>query len=121
MTPTPTGFTATFNKAFIPGDIYLYNSNLTTTADVVLVATSDLVSFITFSGSFKYLYNGHQASPTATFAYSSTTTALAFQTYLQTIPGLTATGAVVVTGPSGVSSRWCISRDGLASSFFVRE
>ncbi len=101
VTPTPTGFTATFNKAFIPGDVYLYNSNLTTTADVVMVATSDLVSFNSPSGTVKFIYNGRQASPTATFAYSSTTTAAAFQAYLQTIPGLTASGAVVVTGPNG--------------------
>ncbi len=101
VTPTPTGFSATFNKAFVPGDVYLYNANLTTTADVVMTATSDRVSFITPSGTVKFIYNGRPASPTATFAYSPATTAPAFQAYLQTIQGLTAAGAVVVAGPNG--------------------
>ncbi len=67
VTPTPTGFTATFNKAFVPGDVYLYNSNLSTTADVVMAATSDQVSFNSPSGTAKFIYNSRQASPTATF------------------------------------------------------
>ncbi len=36
LTPTPTGFTATFSKAFVPADLTLYGSNLKTVADVVL-------------------------------------------------------------------------------------
>ncbi len=36
VTPTPNGFTVTFNKAFIPGDIALYGANKNVVADVVL-------------------------------------------------------------------------------------
>ncbi len=36
LIPTPTGFTVTFNKAFIPGDITLFAGNPGAVADVVL-------------------------------------------------------------------------------------
>ena len=94
FTPTPTGFTATFNKPIVPGDVYLYNSNLTTKADVLMVATSDVVAFKGLSGTVKFIYNGHQASP-ATFDFDSSVTPAAFQSYLQSIPGLTAAAALL--------------------------
>ena len=37
LTPNPTGFTATFNKAFLPADLTLYGLNLTTVQDVTMV------------------------------------------------------------------------------------
>jgi Domain of unknown function (DUF4465) len=40
LTPTPTGFTATFNKAFIPGDITLYGGNPGAVADVLLTGNN---------------------------------------------------------------------------------
>ena len=40
FTPTPTGFTATFSKPVNPADIFLFNSNQNTTADVTLVGNS---------------------------------------------------------------------------------
>ncbi len=39
FTPTPTGFTASFSKAFIPNDLTLYGANKTTVQDVTLVGT----------------------------------------------------------------------------------
>ncbi len=36
VTPTATGFTATFNRAIMPNDLTLYGSNLTTVQDVTL-------------------------------------------------------------------------------------
>ena len=39
LTPTPTGFTASFSKAFIPNDLTLYGANKTTVQDVTLVGT----------------------------------------------------------------------------------
>ena len=45
-------------------------------------------------------YAGAQASPNA-FTYTAATTPQVFQNYLATIPGLTANGAVSVTGNSG--------------------
>ncbi len=39
FTPTPTGFTASFSKAFIPNDLTLYGTNKTTVQDVTLVGT----------------------------------------------------------------------------------
>ena len=40
FTPTPTGFTATFNKPFNPADVYLFNSSQTTTADVFMTGNN---------------------------------------------------------------------------------
>ena len=40
VTPTPTGFTMTFNSPINPADIYLYNSNTTTSSDVTLVGNN---------------------------------------------------------------------------------
>ena len=39
FTPTPTGFTASFSKAFMPNDLTLYGANKTTVQDVTLVGT----------------------------------------------------------------------------------
>ena len=39
FTPTPTGFTASFSKAFIPNDLILYGTNKNTVQDVTLVGT----------------------------------------------------------------------------------
>jgi YDG domain len=39
FTPTPTGFTASFSKAFIPNDLTLYGANKTTVQDVTLIGT----------------------------------------------------------------------------------
>ncbi len=39
LTPTSTGFTASFSKAFIPNDLTLYGANKTTVQDVTLVGT----------------------------------------------------------------------------------
>src|SRR5262249_44877677 len=36
FTPTPTGFTVSFSKPFVPANLTLYGSNLTTTQDVVM-------------------------------------------------------------------------------------
>ncbi len=46
LTPTPTGFTATFNKPFIPGDLALYDANKTTVADVILTARRPSAPFM---------------------------------------------------------------------------
>jgi Bacterial Ig-like domain (group 2) len=40
LTPTPTGFTVTFNKPFIPADITLYGGSPNTVADVVLTGNN---------------------------------------------------------------------------------
>jgi YDG domain len=40
VTPTATGFTVSFDKAFIPGDITLYGATTSAVADVVLTAKS---------------------------------------------------------------------------------
>ena len=40
LTPTPTGFTATFSKAFMPADLALYAGDLKTVADVVLTGNN---------------------------------------------------------------------------------
>src|SRR4029077_7060060 len=37
LTQTATGFTATFSKPFVPGDLTLYGSGLTTVQDVTLI------------------------------------------------------------------------------------
>ncbi len=100
LTPTATGFTATFNKAFLPADVFLYNSNLTTTADVVMIGTSDTIT-LSSSGTLKATYNNKAATPSATFGFTSATTNSAFAAYLATIPTLSAPGAVSVTGPNG--------------------
>src|SRR5205807_8891031 len=42
FTPTPTGFTASFNKPFNSADVYLYNSNLTTAADVIMTGNNNV-------------------------------------------------------------------------------
>ncbi len=40
LTPTPTGFTVTFSKAFLPSDITLYGGNSGAVADVVLTGNN---------------------------------------------------------------------------------
>jgi hypothetical protein len=40
FTPTATGFTATFSKPFVPGDLTLYGAGLGTVQDVTLVGTN---------------------------------------------------------------------------------
>ncbi len=36
FTPTPTGFVATFSKPFVPSDLFLFNGNKTTVADITM-------------------------------------------------------------------------------------
>ena len=116
VTPTPTGFTATFNKPLLPADLALYGPNNTRAADVTLTTTSDTV---VFSGAaiVAFTYNGKQSNQdlvtftgsTATFAFNGTNagsafnnssgTAALFQTYLGTIAALS--GHVTVTGANG--------------------
>ncbi len=42
FTPTPDGFSATFNKAFVPADLALYGSDLTTVPDVTVIGNKNL-------------------------------------------------------------------------------
>ncbi len=64
-----------------------------------LQSQQDIVTF-TAAGTVTMAYSGAQASPN-NFAYTATTTNVAFQNYLATIPGLTAPGAVSVAGAAG--------------------
>ncbi len=42
FTPTPDGFTATFNKAFVPGDLTLFGSSAATPADIQMHGSSGI-------------------------------------------------------------------------------
>ncbi len=64
-----------------------------------LRSAQDVVSF-SAADTVTMAYAGAQASPNA-FTYTAATTPQVFQNYLATIPGLTANGAVSVTGNSG--------------------
>ncbi len=77
FTPTPTGFTATFNKAFISNDLTLYGANKATVQDVTLIGThvgpihGSLIidpsnMSVTFKATASYLLelNGIALSPT---------------------------------------------------------
>ena len=75
--PTPTGFTATFNKTFLPADLTLYSQNKTTVMDVTLLGKNEgpihgslLIdptnSIIIFNATASYLkeLNANTNSPT---------------------------------------------------------
>ena len=83
FTPSADGFTATFNKPFLPSDVFLFGANLTTVADVVMsgnnhvgaihgtIFVDPLNQAITFKGTSAYLQLLNSITHLQDSAYSS--------------------------------------------------
>ncbi len=83
FTPTPDGFTATFNKAFVPGDITLYGSSAATPADIQMHGSNGIQSIhgsllidpsnqkVTFKATASYLQELNTLAHLGTPGYAS--------------------------------------------------